>query len=278
MNNYLDKDVKEKIIKLILKYRPIWTEYPHDVGYHKYVKHRIILTDKLPPSQKQRFWPTHKQEEAEKLINALEKEGIISNWVGNWETNVVLVSKKADPANKAIKQPLLDQILDTTTLPGPLKAKFRLCIDLRPTNSVTEADVAMLGNMESMFRQLAGKNVMSSFDFMDGFFQIGLTEDSKGTTFFVSRKSGSCIMKFNRSIQGSKYASAVFTRAMQVTFSHLQDIVNFWVDNLIAHSKTVEEHLEHLDTIFARTLDSSLKMSPEKCKFLAGEIKYDCER
>ena len=125
-----------------------------------------------------------------------------------------------------------------------------------------------------MFMQLAGKNVKSSFDFMDGFFQIGLTDDSIGATFFVSRKSGSCIMKFNRSIQGSKNASAVFTRAMQVTFSHLQDIVNFWVYDLIAHSKTVEEHLEHLDTIFARTLDSNLKMSPDKCKFLAGEIKY----
>ena len=80
-------------------------------------------------------------------------------------------------------------------------------------------------------------------------------------------------MKFNHSIQGSKNAS-VFTRAMQVTFSHIQDIVNFWVDDLIAHSKTVEEHLKHLDTIFARTLDSNLKMSPEKCKFLAGKIKY----
>ena len=113
--DHLDKDVKDKFIKLILKYRPIWVEYPHDEGYHKYVKHRIILTDKLPPSQKQRFWPAHKQEEAEKLINALEKEGIISNWVGDSATNVVLVSKKADPAKKAIEQPLLDQILVTTT-------------------------------------------------------------------------------------------------------------------------------------------------------------------
>ena len=51
--NHLDKDVREKIIKLILKYRPIWAEYPYDVGYHKYVKHRIILTDKLSLSQKQ---------------------------------------------------------------------------------------------------------------------------------------------------------------------------------------------------------------------------------
>ena len=111
--------------------------------------------------------------------------------------------------------------------------------------------------------QLAGQNVRSSFDFMDRFFQIGLTDNSKGTTFFVSRKSGSCIMKFNRSIQGSKNS-----------FSHLQNIVNFWVDDLIAHSKTVEKQLEHLDTIFARTIDSNLKRSPDKCKFLAGEIKY----
>ena len=49
--DHLDKDVKEKIINLVLKYRPIWAECPHDVGYHKYVKHRIILTDKLLPSQ-----------------------------------------------------------------------------------------------------------------------------------------------------------------------------------------------------------------------------------
>ena len=132
----------------------------------------------------------------------------------------------------------------------------------------------IFNTLESMFMQLAGKNVKSSFDFMDGFFQIGLTEDSKGTTFFANRKSCGCIMKFNRSIHGSKNASSVFTRAMQVTFSHLQDIVNFWVDDLIAHSRTVEEHLKHLDTIFARTLDSNLKMSPDKCKFLAGEIKY----
>ena len=136
--DHFDKDVKEKKIKLILKYRLIWAEYPHDVGYHKYVKHRIILTDRSPPSQKQRFRPAHKQEEAEKLINTLEKEGIISNWVGDWASIVVLVSKKADPANKAIEQPLLDQILDTTTLPSLPKAKFRLCLDLRPLNSVTK--------------------------------------------------------------------------------------------------------------------------------------------
>lgn len=76
-----------------------------------------------------------------------------------------------------------------------------------------------------------------------GFFQIALTKESEGTSFFVHRKSGSGVMKLNRSIQRSKNASSVFTRAMKVTFSGLEDIVNYWVDNLIVHSTDVDKHL-----------------------------------
>ena len=44
--------------------------------------------------------------------------------------------------------------------------------------------------------------------------------------FFVTKPSGNCIMKFNRSIQGSKNASSIFTRTMEVIFAgqHLQDL------------------------------------------------------
>ena len=106
-----------------------------------------------------------------------------------------------------MEQSLLDEILDKKSIPTPISSKYRLCLDLRPTNSVTKPDVATLGHMDSLFMHLAGKPVRSTFDFSNSFFQIGLTEESKGVTFFVSRKSGSCIMKFNRSIQGSRNAS-----------------------------------------------------------------------
>ena len=271
--DHLPDNVKQHIIKLIIEYRHMWSEFPHDVGLHKYIKHHIILTDKLPPSQKQRFWPSHKREAAEKLIDALEKQGIIQNTIADYATNIVLVGKAADPANKAIEQPLLDKLLEGAALPAPPLAKYRLVLDLRPTNSVTQNDVATLGNMDSLFLNMAGKNVRSSFDFTDGFFQIGLTEESQGTTFFVSRKSGSCIMRFNRSIQGSKNASNVFTRAMAVTYADCPPI-QFWVDDVIVFSKTVAQHMADIELTFYRTSDSNLKMSPEKCKFLAGEIKY----
>ena len=271
---HLSKKSREKVIHLILRFREIWSEHSFDLGLHRYVQHNIVLTDPLPPCPKQRFWAASKREAAEELIDNLEKYKIVEKCISDWATNVVLIKKQADPANAAMEQTLLDSLLDKNTIPTPPKAKYRLCLDLRPTNSVTKADVATLGNMDSMFMHLSGKPARSSFDFTNGFFQIGLTKESQGTTFFVHRKSGSCIMKFNRSIQGSKNASSVFTRAMEVTFTGLQNIVNYWVDDLITYSEDEDKHIKDLEVVFERIRDSNMKLSPEKAKFLAGTVKY----
>ena len=271
---HLDDDSRGKVESLILKFAPIWSEHPFDLGLHKYVQHQIILTAPLPPCPKQRFWPSTKREAAEELIANLEKYKIVEKCIADWATNVVLIKKQPDPANQALEQPLLDSLLDKQTIPTPENAKYRLCLDLRPTNSVTKPDVATLGNMDAMFMHLSGKPARSSFDFTSGFFQIALTKESKGTTFFVHRKSGSGIMKFNRSIQGSKNASSVFTRAMEVTFSGLEDKVNYWIDDLIAHSEDVDSHLKDLELVFERVKMSNIKLSPSKAKFLCGKIKY----
>ena len=124
------------------------------------------------------------------------------------------------------------------------------------------------------FIHLAGKPVRSTFDFSNSFFQIGLTEESKGVTFFISRKSGSCIMKFNRSIQRSRNASSVFTRAMEVSFQGLERCASYWVDDLVTYSATQNQHLQDLDLIFARILDSNIKLNPEKAEFMTGKVKY----
>ena len=178
--------------------------------------------------------------------------------ISDWATNIVLIQKHADPANRPIEQPFLDQLLDKCTTPTPPKAKCRLCLDLRPTN---KADVATLGNMDAFFMHLSGKPSLSSFDFTNGFFQIGLTKESKGTTVYVYRKSGSCIMKFNRSIQGSKNASSVFIQG-------LDHMMSYWVDDLITYSLDDDSHIRDLELVFERIRLCNMKQSPEKAKFL----------
>ena len=251
---HINKTTRKKVEALILKYRPIWSEHPFDLGLHRYVKHNIVLTGDLPPCPKQRFWPANRREAAEQLIDNLQKYHIVSKTITDWATNVVLIKKQAPPAEKAMEQTLLDQMLDKKTIPTPASSQYRLCLNLRPTNAVTKPDVATLGHMDSLFMHLAGKPVRSTFDFSNSFFQIGLTEQSKGITFFVSRKSGSCIMKFNRSIQGSRNASSVFTRAMEITFQGLERCASYWVDDLVTYSDKTAQHLEDLDTVFALSL------------------------
>ena len=272
--DHLEQSVRNKVKKLILQFRPIWSEHPFDLGLHRYIKHNIVLTGDLPPCPKQRFWPANRREAAEQLIDNLQKFDIVSKTVTDWATNIVLIKKQAPPAEKAMEQTLLDDILDKKSIPTPISSKYRLCLDLRPTNSVTKPDVATLGHMDSLFMHLAGKPVRSTFDFSNSFFQIGLTEESKGVTFFVSRKSGSCIMKFNRSIQGSRNASSVFTRAMEISFQGLERCASYWVDDLVTYSDTVKQHLADLELIFARVLDSNMKLNPDKAEFMTGKVKY----
>ena len=272
--DHLDQSVRNKVKKLILQYRPIWSEHPFDLGLHRYIKHNIVLTGELPPCPKQQFWPANRCKAAEQLIDNLHKYNIVSKTVTDWATNIVLIKKQAPPAEKAMEQTLLDDILDKKSIPTPISSKYRLCLELRPTNSVTKPDVATLGHMDSLFMHLAGKPVRSTFDFSNSFFHIGLTEESKGVTFFVSRKSGSCIMKFNRSIQGSRNASSVFTRAMEISFQGLERCASYWVDDLVTYSNTQQQHLQDLELIFARILDSNMKLNPDKAEFMTGKMKY----
>jgi hypothetical protein len=265
---------KQKIQQLILDFRPIWSEHPYDLGLHKYVQQNIELEKPLPPCPKQRIWPRDKQQAAEKLIDTLEQYGIISKSNSNWATNVILVAKAPLPSSEKLEKPLLEHFMqDDTKVDDDLK-KFRLVLDLRPTNSVMKNDVTSMGNMDNLLSNISMKPIRSSFDISQAFYQIGLTPESQGCTFFVTRPSGSVIMRFNRSIQGSKTATSVFTRAMEVTLQGLAHAASHYVDDLLVHSSNQEQHLFDLKQVFARLLDSNMKLSPAKAKFFSAKITY----
>ena len=132
--DHLEQSVRNKVKKLIMQYHPIWSEHPFDLGLHRYIKHNIVLTGDLPSCPKQRFWPANRREAAEQLIGNLQKYNIVSKTVTDWATNIVLIKKQAPPAEKAMEQTLLDDILDKKSIPTPISSKYRLCLDLRPTN------------------------------------------------------------------------------------------------------------------------------------------------
>ena len=47
-----------------------------------------------------------------------------------------------------------------------------------------------------------------------------------------------------------------------------------YLDDIIIFSKTEEEHLEHLETIFNRLCEAGLKLKLQKCSFFKKHIQY----
>jgi hypothetical protein len=72
-----------------------------------------------------------------------------------------------------------------------------------------------MGNIDNLLANISDKPFRSSFDVTQAFYQIGMTPESKGVTFFVTRPSGSCIMKFNRSIQNGDFAAFCSTHNIE---------------------------------------------------------------
>lgn len=74
---------------------------------------------------------------------------------------------------------------------------------------------------------------------------------------------------------GIANASAVFMDPRNKVFStELDKFVSTYLDNILVHSKTFKEHLQHLAMVLERLRAESLYEKLSKCSFEANEVKY----
>uniref|UniRef100_A0A2N9GQ01 Reverse transcriptase domain-containing protein n=1 Tax=Fagus sylvatica TaxID=28930 RepID=A0A2N9GQ01_FAGSY len=106
------------------------------------------------------------------------------------------------------------------------------------------------------------------FSFMDGFSgynQIKMAEEDKSKTAFVTHWGTFVydVMPF-----GLKNAGATYQRAM-VTLFHdmIHHEIEVYVDDMIAKSRTTQDHLTDLRKLFQRLKKYQLRLNPNKCAF-----------
>ena len=74
---------------------------------------------------------------------------------------------------------------------------------------------------------------------------------------------------------GLTNAPATFQRLMESCLSDLH--LNWYIiylDDVIAFSRTPEEHIAQLEAIFKKISDAGLKLKPSKCEFFKKQIHY----
>ena len=218
-----------------------------DIGNTTTAKHRINLSDETPVRQKHRWIPPLMYEEVREHLKLLLTTGVIRESESPWASPVVLVRKKT--------------------------GALRFCVDYRLLNQKTVRDAYALPRIEECFDYLSGAKYFSCLDLRSGYYQVDIEEEDKPKTAFTVGHLG--FYEFNKMPFGLSNSPATFQRLMEKVIGdlHLKECLVF-LDDIIIHGRTKEEHLEWLSRVFQKLREHGLKLNFGKCKFFQQIIQY----
>ena len=156
-----------------------------------------------------------------------------------------------------------------------------MCIDYRKVNqSLITAHNSNNGKVVSIFplpkihkwlSRLIHCKYFSSLDLCSGYYHISLTEEAIKKTAFVSTDG-----KYQWNVVPFGLATTVstFQYLMSKVLTSLNHFVFTHLDGVLIFSKSWEEHLQHLNTVFNRFKTAGLKIKLSKCQFLKTQLHY----
>ena len=100
--------------------------------------------------------------------------------------------------------------------------------------------------VDEIFDEVAGSKYFTNIDLFQGYWQILMDEICKEKTTFKCRY---CTYQFEVMPFGLMNSGAIFQRMMDKMLANVEN-VKCYIDDVVIHSKTEEEHLQHLERVF----------------------------
>ena len=203
-----------------------------------------------PVKQRERRLTPAKRAAALDWVREEVAAGRMEQSTGAWSAQLVFAAKYKD-----------DQLVG-----------WRICGDYRDLNAQTKADAEPLPLPEQILDQLQGSCIFSKLDLLKGFNQIPVDVDSR-PLMAVSTPDGlyqPTVMPF-----GARNAPSAFQREMRrVLRDKLGKGVEVFVDDVIIHSSSEDQHIELLKWVLQRLRDEHYYAHPEKCEFMLDEVSF----
>lgn len=237
---------KEQFDQLLEKHKDIFIKHPNDFGRTDVTTHPIDTKDEKPIKQHAYKTDFKKQEVIQKEINKMLEAGVIRRSTSPWTSPVVLIPKP--------------------------DGSIRFCIDYRKLNKITRKDNQPLPRIDDLLDSFQKSKWFTSLDLAAGYWQVPMKPEDIEKTAFITHLGTYefLVMPF-----GLCNAPATFQRMMNIIFEDLLfKFIKIYLDDCNIHSKTFEEHLQHLEEVFNRLRKAGLKLKPSKCHFCSPEIKF----
>ncbi len=249
LSKALPQRIKAKYISLLSSFADVFAWDYSDLKTYdtNIIQHTIpIKPNQKPFSQKLRRLNPKLLPSVEKEINRLYKSGIIVPIrFSDWISNLVPVRKKT--------------------------GEIRLCIDFRNLNKVSLKDNYPLPKMDHILQRVVGASRMSLLNGYSGYNQVYVHEDDRDKTAFTTPWG---TFHYAKMPFGLKNAGATFQREIDLAFANEKDVfLVVYLDDLTVFSKSDEEHMYHLKTVFQKCRKYGLSLNPKKSLFAMEEGK-----
>eukprot|EP00057_Strongylocentrotus_purpuratus_P000907 XP_001186509.2 PREDICTED: uncharacterized protein LOC754648 [Strongylocentrotus purpuratus] len=238
---HLDDKQREEVNSLLREYEEVLTDMP---GLTNLGKHDIKLVHKEPIKSKPYPLPHALRGKVKEEVQKMIDVGIVESSSSPYASPVVMVKKK-----------------DGT---------IRFCCDYRKLNQVTVTDAEPIPDQEGIFAKLSRAKYFTKIDLTKGYWQVPLTEEAKELTAFVTPDG---LYQFRSMPFGLVNAPASFSRIMRALLRGLHGVDNF-IDDILIHTVSFEEHLDTLREVFERLRRANLTARPTKCTVGCVSIEF----
>lgn len=248
---HLNQEERREIRKLLSEFQNLIYHEGDQLTNTNSITHKIQLTTEQQIHAKLYRLPPQHEQEVEKQIDEMERQGIIRKSHSRYASPIVVVEKKLD--NSGIQ-------------------KFRLCVDYRKLNEYTVDDKFPLPNIEGILDKLGRAQYFTTLDLAKGYHQIKMHPDDIHKTAFVTPKG---LYEYLRMPFGLKNAPATFQRLMnEVLREYINKICVVYLDDILIFSTSLQEHLQSIRKIFNKLAQHNLKVQFDKCSFLKKETEF----
>jgi len=158
----------------------------------------------------------------------------------------------------------------TFLIPKKNTNQKRMVVNYIPLNKISVPQRRSMRRIDDIIDKLARNQIFTDLDLKAGYYQFPMEEKSIKYTAF-STPFGN--YEFLVTPFGHTNCPAVFQDWMEEIFEDMQDIVTIYLDNITIHSKTVEEHFEHVQKVLKRLDEYKLKLNLDKCTWLTRKLK-----
>ena len=244
--SHVSEAQRQKITELLEKNADLFAKNDSELGRTHLVTAHIDTGDHPPIKQNPYRLPFLQRKLVEEHVDKMLKDGIIEPSQSPWASPIVIVDKK-----------------DGTK---------RFCVDYRALNKVTVKNSHPLPRIDDILASLDGAKYFTCLDLRSGYWQIPVdpgSRDKLAFTCFLGQFSP-ISMPF-----GISNGPAFFSELMNKVLQGIQHKFTLaYLDDVLIYSKTWDEHLEHIQTVFDRLRNAGLKLKMTKCEFLKQEVNY----